>query len=170
MSDRDQEAKPDEPTAGDRNWNELLQELRVTQTGLQILTAFLVTLPFQQRFTDLTAGQVRIYLGVLATSVLATVLVLAPVNFHRMLFRQQQKEWLVLVGNRCARAGLLLSGLAVIGVVWLIFDFVVGASAGPVAAAVGAIVFLGVWFGVPLLRRRRAVTAPTPDRSPRERR
>jgi high-affinity Fe2+/Pb2+ permease len=170
MTDRDEERSTEEATPTDRNWNELLQELRVTQTGLQILTAFLVTLPFQQRFSALTAGQVRIYLGVLATAVLATVLVLAPVNFHRMLFRQQEKQWLVLVGNRCARAGLLLSGLAVIGVVWLIFDFVVGGSAGPLAAGTGAVVFIGVWLAFPLLRRRRAVTAPTPDRSPRERR
>ncbi|MET9021772.1 DUF6328 family protein [Actinopolymorpha sp. NPDC004070] len=159
----------EETTARDRNWNELLQELRVAQTGLQILTAFLVSLPFQQRFSSLEPGQVRIYLAVLAISVLATVLVLAPVNYHRTLFRQQEKEWLVLVGNRCARAGLVLSGLAAVGVVWLIFDVVVGDGAGIVAAIVGLLVYLGVWGGVPLLKQRRAATAPTPDRSPRER-
>ncbi|MGW0231229.1 DUF6328 family protein [Actinopolymorpha singaporensis] len=159
----------EETTARDRNWNELLQELRVAQTGLQILTAFLVSLPFQQRFSSLEPGQVRIYLAVLATSVLATVLVLAPVNYHRTLFRQQEKEWLVMAGNRCARAGLVLSGLAAVGVVWLIFDVVVGDGAGIVAAVVGLLVYLGVWGGVPLVKQRRAATAPTPDRSPRER-
>jgi hypothetical protein len=79
--------------------------------------------------------------------------VLAPVNSHRTLFRQKEKDWLVLVGNRCVRACLLLSAVAVIGVVWLIFDFVVGNVAGVAATAVAVLAFLGTWFGIPLVRR-----------------
>src|SRR5918999_5561437 len=70
-----------------RNLNELLQELRVTQTGVQILTGFLLTLPFTQRFPDLDQVQKMAYLGVLVGSVLATGLIVAPVAFHRVLFR-----------------------------------------------------------------------------------
>lgn len=155
-------------TARDRNWNELLQELRVTQTGLLLLTGFLVTLPFQGRFADLSSTQVTGYLIVLCTAVSAMVLVLAPVNYHRMLFRQQEKEWLVLVGNRCARGGLMLSALALSGVIWLIFDFVNGRTAGVVAGLVALAVFVVAWIGVPLMTRRHAVVAGTPPRSPRD--
>jgi uncharacterized protein DUF6328 len=78
--------------AVDRNWNELLQELRVTQTGLQILTGFLVTLPFQQRFSGLGSRQVLLYLVTLEVAIVATVLVLAPASLHRLLFRQQERS------------------------------------------------------------------------------
>jgi Family of unknown function (DUF6328) len=159
----------EQSAAQDRNWNELLQELRVTQTGLQILTGFMVTLPFQDRFKELSSLQVIVYLGTLATSVLATVLVLAPVNYHRVLFRQRQKEWLVLVGNRCARAGLLLAAAAMLGVVWLLFDFVRGAPVSTVVLIIGLATFITVWMGVPLLTRGGRVLAGTPEHSPRER-
>ncbi|HET7327949.1 MAG TPA: DUF6328 family protein [Nocardioidaceae bacterium] len=158
----------DQFTARDRNWNELLQELRVTQTGLLLLTGFLVTLPFQGRFADLSSAQVIGYLAVLCTAVLAMTLVLAPVNYHRALFRQREKEWLVLMGNQCARAGLMLSALALSGVLWLIFDFVVGRTEGVVAGLVALTVFAVVWVGVPLTTRRRAMMAATPPRSVRD--
>ena len=78
-----------------RNFNELLQELRVTQTGVQILTGFLLTVPFTQRFTSLDAVQTHGYLAVLVGAVLATGFIIAPVALHRTLFRQGEKEWLV---------------------------------------------------------------------------
>jgi hypothetical protein len=157
----------DEAETLDRNWNELLQELRVTQTGLQILTGFLVTLPFQQRFSILDAFEKTVYLGALAVAVSATVLVLAPANFHRMLFRQQEKPWLVMTGNRCARAGLYLSAVAVTGVTFLLFDVVLGRAAGAIAGVVAALAFVGVWWVVPLVTRRRSALSRTPRRSPR---
>jgi hypothetical protein len=157
----------DEAETLDRNWNELLQELRVTQTGLQILTGFLVTLPFQQRFSILDAFEKAVYLGALAVAVSATVLVLAPANFHRMLFRQQEKPWLVMTGNRCARAGLYLSAVAVTGVTFLLFDVVLGRAAGAIAGVVAALAFVGVWWVVPLVTRRRSALSRTPRRSPR---
>src|SRR3954470_755872 len=89
-----------------RNLNELLQELRVTQTGIQILTGFLLTLPFSQRFRDLDATQRGAFLAILAGSVITTGLVTSPVAFHRVLFRHGQRPWLVEAANRAARAGL----------------------------------------------------------------
>src|SRR5690242_3369672 len=101
----DEDAVPDDgrdETEGerlDRNWNELLQELRVTQTGTQVFTGFLLTIPFQQRFGDLTASQLTIYLVLVGFSCLATVLAIAPVSLHRALFRQGAKTRIVHTAN-----------------------------------------------------------------------
>ena len=155
-------------TAVDHNWDELLQELRVTQTGLQILTGFLVSIPFQQRFSVLTGYQEAVFLSALSVALVATMTVLAPPTFHRLLFRQQEKEWLVRVGNVFARLGLLLAAVAMSLVAWLIFSVVIGATAGVIALVGAAAAFLLVWSGVPLVARRRALVAATPRHSPRD--
>ncbi len=111
-----------------RNWNELLQELRVAQTGVQILTGFLLTVPFSDRFHDLDRVQVATYLAVLCGAVLTTGFVIAPVAFHRVLFRQRMRDWLVEAANHCARAGLVLLAFTSSGVLFLVFDVV---RAGP---------------------------------------
>jgi hypothetical protein len=137
-----------------RNWNELLQELRVMQTGVQILTGFLLTVPFSDRFTDLEDHQKVIYLAVLGGAVLTTALIVAPVSFHRILFRQGERDWIVEAANRCARAGLLLFGLVSSAVVLLVFDIAVNTTAGLIAAAV-SVTFAGIlWYAVPRLLRR----------------
>ena len=133
-----------------RNWEELLQELRVTQTGVQILTGFLLTVPFSQRFDDLTDLQVTTYLAVLCGSVLATGFLIAPVAFHRVLFRKREKAWLVTAANRCARTGLVLLALTVSGVIFLVFDLVVSAAAAAVAFVVALVFFAVLWGAVPL--------------------
>jgi hypothetical protein len=138
-----------------RNWNELLQELRVMQTGVQILTGFLLTVPFSTRFSDLDHAQRTLYLCVLVGSVLTTCLIVAPVAFHRVLFRQQQRPWLVAAANLTARIGLAGLSLVSAGVVLLVFDIVVGTTAGLIAAVAVLIVFSGLWLGVPLLAKRR---------------
>lgn len=84
----------------DRNWNEILQELRVTQTGVQILTGFLLTVPFQQRFEELTGTQREIYLVLVVLAAITTGLMVAPVSLHRMLFRRRAKASLVAVADR----------------------------------------------------------------------
>ena len=112
-----------------RNWDELLQELRVAQTGVQILTGFLLTVPFSSRFGDLDRLQVNAYLAVLCGSVLTTGFVIAPVAYHRILFRRREKEWLVTAANRTARIGLLLLAFTSSGVLFLVFDVVVGTLA-----------------------------------------
>ena len=138
----------------DRNWDELLQELRVTQTGVQILSGFLLTLPFQDRFSDLGEVETAIYLVAVALAAIATVLIIAPVAYHRLLFRQSEKELMVKAGDRFARSGLFVLGLAVSTVLFLVFDVVLGAGAG-IAAFVGILaLFIGCWVVLPLWSAR----------------
>jgi hypothetical protein len=137
----------------DRNWSSLLQELRVTQTGVQLLTGFLLTLPFQSRFAQLGATLHAVYLMTVACSLAATVLLVAPVGLHRMLFRRHRIKTIVSVSHRCAYAGLLLLGAALTGVAVVVFGTVLGATAAEVAGAVTAVAMLGVWVGYPLWLR-----------------
>ena len=140
----------------DRNWNELLQELRVTQTGVQILTGFLLTVPFQQRFGDLDEFQRTVYLVLVALALVTTGLITAPVSLHRILFRKGLKPELVEWGDRLARAGLAFLALVLSGAALLLFDFVVNRTAGYLAGG-GTLVFLTVlWLVVPLLEARKA--------------
>ncbi|GGB65460.1 membrane protein [Knoellia flava TL1] len=139
----------------DRNWDELLQELRVTQTGVQILAGFLLTIPFQQRFADLTDGQRTAYLVALATAVLATTLLVAPVSAHRLLFRKRAKQELVRLADASAQAGLVALAATIVTVTWLILDVVVGKGPALVAAGLALLLFLVNWLLVPLLVRSR---------------
>jgi hypothetical protein len=120
---------------------------------VQILTGFLLTVPFTQRFTSLDAVQRDGYLAVLVGSVLATGFIIAPVPMHRMLFRRGEKEWIVHTAGRLAQAGLATLGLTIAGVVWLVFDVVVGRGVALAAGGV-ALLFLGLlWFAYPLAKR-----------------
>jgi hypothetical protein len=140
-----------------RNWQELLQELRVAQIGIQILTAFLLVLPFQSRFPTLSKGQEWLYVGVLMGAVVSTGLTVAPVCFHRVMFRQRLRPWLVEAGDRSARAGLLTLALTMCGAVLLVVEVAVG-WAGALIAAVASVLFFGsLWWALPfsVLRRSR---------------
>ena len=137
-----------------RNLHELLQELRVTQTGVQILTGFLLTLPFSTRFATLTSTQRYVYLAILAGSVIATGLIVAPVAFHRMLFQRGQRPWIVKNANRAARAGLLFLALTTSGVVWLVFDLVTDPFTAGVAGSLSLLFFGTLWAAVPLIGHR----------------
>lgn len=143
----------DESARLTRNYNELLQELRVTQTGVQILTGFLLTVPFTQRFVDLSTVQRDAYLAVLCGAVFATGLIIAPVAFHRTLFRQNEKEWLIQAANWSARAGLAALALTMSGVVFLVFDVVTNRVASIVSASVALAFFALLWAVFPLTRR-----------------
>jgi hypothetical protein len=141
----------------DRNWNNLLQELRVVQTGVQLLTGFLLTLPFQQRF-DVLSQQMRIvYLVTVGCSVGATVLLIAPVGIHRLLFRRHRLQVLVSAAHRCAYAGLALLGLALTGVTVIVFAAVAGRGAGIIAGAGALAMFAFFWWTLPLLLRTRGM-------------
>jgi hypothetical protein len=133
-----------------RNLHELLQELRVTQTGVQILTGFLLTLPFSSRFAQLSATQRHVYLAILAGSVVSTGLIVAPVAFHRVLFRRGQRPWIVTHANRAAKGGLLALALTTSGAVWLVFDIVTGAMSASIAGGLALLFFLSVWVVYPL--------------------
>lgn len=139
----------------DRNWDDLLQELRVAQTGVQLLTGLLLTVPFQARFDALVPHQRVIFLVAISLSAASTALLIAPVVMHRVLFRQNARRPLVSAGQRFAIAGLSVLGLAVVAVLDLIFDVVLGPVAGIVAAMVGLAVFLTLWVVVPLAARKR---------------
>lgn len=137
----------------DRNWSSLLQELRVVQTGVQLLTGLLLTLPFQERFSMLDGPMRVLYLATVACSSAATALLVAPVGMHRLLFRRHRLNLLVSAAHRCAFLGLVLLGLAMTGVTELIFDTVAGREAGVIAGAVALLTFVGVWLLLPLVMR-----------------
>jgi hypothetical protein len=137
----------------DRNWADLLQELRVVQTGVQLLTGFLLTLPFQARFEQLSGYERTIYLITVALSVAATGFLIAPVSLHRILFRRHARALMVAVSHRLAIVGLALLGCAIIGVVLLIFDVVAGTAAGIIAAAAALVLLATLWAGLPWIVR-----------------
>jgi hypothetical protein len=137
----------------DRNFGELLQELRVAQTGVQLLFAFLLTVPFSQRFVDVGAEQHGIYLATLAATTLAAVCLIAPVPHHRVLFGRRRKAELVTSSSVLASIGLVFLALSMTGAVFLIFDVVVGTAAGIGAAVLLAVIFLLLWWIHPMLRR-----------------
>ncbi len=141
----------------DRNWNSLLQELRVVQTGVQLLTGFLLTLPFQQRFDVLAPRMRDVYLATVGLSVGATVLLVAPVSIHRLLFRRHRLQVLVSAAHRCAYAGLALLGAALTGVTIVVFGAVAGGNAAFVAGACALVLFTLFWWVLPLLLRRRGM-------------
>jgi hypothetical protein len=132
-----------------RRWNEMLQELRVAQTGVQVLTGFLLTVPFTQRFPDLGATDKTALLFTLSTSIMAAGLLIAPVAFHRVLFGKSEKEWVVRAANISARVGLTMLGLTMTGVMFLVFHVVVGTTAAIVASAVTVAVLIALWLVVP---------------------
>ena len=139
----------------DRNLGELLQELRVALPGVQVLFAFLLTVPFTQRFASLTQYQEDLYFGTLLATALATVLLLAPTANHRLLFRKRDKEHLVLVSHRLAIAGLAVLAIAMCGVILLISDVIFNAPVPVLATAGAAAVFVFFWALMPLARRAR---------------
>ena len=138
----------------DRNWVDIQQELRIVQTGTQILAGFLLTLPFQQRFTTLSDRQETIYLVLVVLAVVVTVVALSAVATHRLVFRQRQKHDLVRVGNVILLTTLIASALLFSGTVLFVFDVVIGDVGGLVG---GAVVFVGtalLWVSIPLALRR----------------
>lgn len=138
----------------DRNWAELLQELRVLQTGVQLLTGFLLTLSFQSRFTTLGVFDRSVYLLTVGLSVTSTGLLIAPVGLHRGLFRRHARQVMVAVAHRMAIAGLTTLAMAIVGVVLLIFDVVAGRTVGVAVAATIAGVLVALWLVVPASIRR----------------
>ena len=136
-----------------RNWESLLQEMRVTQTGAQIIAGFLLAVAFQQRFEELDAYQLTVYLVLVCLAALTTVLALGPVSLHRLPFRRHAMSQIVRIGSRLVRATLAGVALVVSGTVLLIFDVVLSRSAGIVAGCVMLVVTTLVWVVLPRLVR-----------------
>lgn len=125
-------------------------------------------MPFSSRYDDLTHAQVVIYLMVLSGSVLSTGFVVAPVAFHRMLFRSGEREWIVRSANCSARAGLALLALTSAGVLFLVFDVTVGTVPAVAALAAALGFFATLWVVVPLLHTRAQGGAPPARTTPGE--
>ena len=137
----------------DRNLIELLQELRVAGLGVQVLFGFLLSLPFTTVFKQLSGGERDLYLACLILAAVAAALLLAPVAYHRLVFRQGEKEKLVRSANIMAILGLITVGLAVSASVLLVTAFVAGYGTGSVIAALVLVMFGLLWFAYPLSRR-----------------
>lgn len=138
----------------ERNWNEILQELRVIQTGTQILTGFLLALAFQPRFAELGPVEVTTYLVLVAVAGAATVLALAPVSLHRALFRKRAKPAIVRLAHRLLMLTLVAVALTLAGTTVLIFDVVLSPTAGLVAGAVALVAIAAAWGLMPAIVRR----------------
>ncbi|WP_233495765.1 DUF6328 family protein [Geodermatophilus sp. TF02-6] len=140
----------------DRNLAELLQETRVAITGVQILFAFLLTLPFAARFDGLDAFGTAVYTTTLLSTATATLVLIAPVSFHRILFRQRRKEELVTFADRALLTGLALLLLGIAAAVLLVLDVVLGRWPALVCCAVVVVVGALTWYALPLRQHRRA--------------
>ncbi|HET7305220.1 MAG TPA: DUF6328 family protein [Segeticoccus sp.] len=146
-----------------RNWNELLQELRVSQTGVQILFAFLLGVAFTRPFAQTTDVQRAMYFVSLLSTACAVALLIAPVAYHRLLFRRRARPELIRAGNRFAMGGLAFTALAVTSAVFLVTDFILGRTV-TLAVVIGlAIWFVLWWLVVPFLRRARREGPRAPE-------
>jgi Family of unknown function (DUF6328) len=155
QDDRD-DGRDETPTErADRNWNEVLQELRVLQTGTQILTGFLLALAFQPAFADLTDGQRTVYLTLVVMSALSAIIALAPVALHRFLFRQRAKAAVVGFGHAALITALFTVSVLVVGVVAFVFDVVVGVGAALWALGILTAVIVVLWLVIPATMRAR---------------
>ena len=140
MAGQDRDETPQE--RADRNWDELLQELRVSQTGVQLLAGFLATLPFQSRFTELDAFQRGWYVGLLGLAFCTVGVTLAPVAIHRRFFQDDVKPELVRAGHRLTSLALVLVGLLLGGILFLVVDVVYDRAAAAGGAAVVVVVLV----------------------------
>jgi hypothetical protein len=164
-ADGSNEADESEPERWQRNYGELLQELRVAQMGVQILFAFLLTLSFSSRLEQGDAFVEVTYLIALLASAAATALLIAPVAFHRVLFRQGRKPYLVRSAHRMAFAGLALLVIAVVSAVMLALDNVVSRAVAVTAAGVTGVWFVFLWAVAPWKALHRG--DPATDADPR---
>ena len=138
----------------DRNLNELLGELRVIMPGVQVLFAFLLVVPFNQRFGDITSFERGVYFVTLSATAIATAFLMAPGAIHRIQFRADDKHWIVFTGNRLAIIGFALLGVAVTSAVLFVTHFVYADGLSYAITTVTALLILVLWFAVPAARGR----------------
>ena len=159
---RDQSQDPRDETEAerdDRNLAELLQELRVAGLGVQVLFGFLLSLPFTNKFAELSHGQRQLYIATLILAAVSTALLLGPVAYHRLVFRQQQKERLVRAANVMAILGLMAVGLAISAAVLLVTGYVDHGLPSALITVFVVAMFGGLWFALPLARRDKPLLA-----------
>jgi hypothetical protein len=154
-NDDDEGRDESDAAQADRRFNELLQELRVAQTGVQFLFAFLLTLAFSQRFTQTTDGQKWLYVGTLVMAAAAAALLIGPVPMHRILYRRGLKPRLVAESDLMVRAGLAVLVVAINGAILLVLDVVLGGWLPFLLAGLTTAWFVVVWYVVPMTTRER---------------
>ena len=161
----DQSASSTQQSGGDeeshservnRELIELLNELRVALPGVQVLFAFLLAVPFAQGWVQTNDFQRDLYFGVLLCTAIASALLIAPSAYHRINFREKDKERMLLTSNWLTIAGLVFLALALVGAVALIADFIYGPAVPILCAGAGAVLFAGLWFVLPIIRRNPA--------------
>jgi cobalamin synthase len=143
----------------DRQMAELLQELRVALPGVQILFAFLLTVPFAQGFQKVTSFQRDLFYGTLIATAASTVCFIAPTATHRLRFHQNERRYIIESSNRLLIAGLVFLGLAILGAISLITDYLFDLSTHWYWPAAVAVLLLALWFGRPLVRHLRGLSS-----------
>jgi hypothetical protein len=146
----------------DRNFMELLGELRVALPGVQVLFAFLLVVPFNQGYTRMSAFDKKVYFGTLLCTALAAILLIAPTVHHRLEFHRRDKAYIVTSSNRLAIAGLFALAVAMSGAILLVSNLVFGTGAAIVATSGVLSTFGAIWYGLPL-RRRATLRARPPQ-------
>jgi hypothetical protein len=138
----------------DRNLNELMGELRVALPGVQVLFAFLLVAPFNQRFGTVSHFERRLSFATLLCTLLASILLIAPRVVHRLAFRQGEKAYVVQTANRLTIAGLSVFAIAMTSAILLITHYLFGPTTAIVTTAIVVVAFALIWFALPLRRRR----------------
>jgi len=136
----------------DRNLQEMLGELRVALPGVQVLFAFLLVVPFNQRFAEVTQFQKTVFFATMLCTAASTICLIAPTAHHRLEFRQQDKHRIIHAGNRIVILGLFLLAVAMTGAVLFVTDFLYASTTTTVVAAATGAAFLLLWFAIPLRR------------------
>jgi hypothetical protein len=155
-TDETDEIRPGETESqrADRNFNDILQELRVTQTGVQILFGFLLTMPLQARFEQLDRYERGLLIVAVVLLAVATACIIAPVAWHRVLFRHRLKREIVDASNVFAKAGLTFLGLGIVASIMLMLDLVIVRWAAIAIGVSLAVLLIMLWGVSPVLRRR----------------
>lgn len=133
---------------------ELLNEIRVALPGVQVLFAFLLAVPFQARFKQVSSFERDTYFATLSCAFISTAFMIAPSALHRLNFRRHDKQRIVDVSNTMIIAGIAFLGVALVGVMMLVGDYLFGSPAVVIAPAAGAVVLIALWAGLPLSFRR----------------
>jgi hypothetical protein len=136
-----------------RQLDQLLNELRVAMPGVQVLFAFLLAVPFQQRFATVTAFQTDVYFVTLLAAAAASALFIAPTAFHRLMFKSRDKPYLVAISSRFAVAGLVCLAVAMNGAVLLVTDVLFDGAIVVVTVAITVALYVGLWFVLGIVRR-----------------
>ncbi len=148
-------AGEDEKARLDRELGEMLEEIRVALPGVQVLFAFLLALPFQARWDEVSTVQREVYFGALSLALVASALLIAPSAYHRSNFRAYDKRHLIVVASRMALAGIAALGAAMTGTLYVVADQLFGTPQALAFAALAAVLFILLWFALPLRDRVR---------------